>query len=85
MKRGDRQQDGDKGQGEESLSQRFLKLQSRDKERDFKTPAELAGELNLTASRIRQLVDEGKLAAIRVGGRILIYRPAAIRQLITDY
>lgn len=63
----------------------FLGMPSRERARDFKTPGELGLELNLTASRIRQLVEAGKLRAIRVAGRIYIYKPAAIRELVSDY
>ena len=69
----------------DDLIQHFLGMQSRERDRDFKTPGELGRELNLTASRVRQLVEAGKLRAIRVAGRIYIYKPAAIRELISDY
>ena len=69
----------------QDLIQQFLGMQSRERERDFRTPGELGRDLNLTASRVRQLVEAGKLRAIRVAGRIYIYKPSAVRELISAY
>ncbi len=69
----------------DELAERFLNMQSRERDRDFKTPGEIGLELNLSASRIRQLVDAGKLRAVRVAGRIYVYKPEAIRELVNDY
>ncbi len=41
-------------------------------DRQFYTPAEIAGAVGLTSGRIYQLIHDGELPAVRIGGRIRV-------------
>jgi hypothetical protein len=67
------------------LKDLYISLDICERKRQFKTPSELASEFDLTASRIRQLVDEGKIGAVKVAGRIYIHKSSAVKQMIIEY
>jgi hypothetical protein len=69
----------------ENIRELFLNLNHRERKRQFRTPSELASEFDLSTSRIRQLVDEGKIFAIRVSGRIYVHKSSAEKIMVTDY
>lgn len=69
----------------ENLQDLYISLDFHERKRQFKTPSEIASEFDLSASRIRQLADEGKIGAIRVAGRIYIHKLSALKQMVVEY
>lgn len=63
------------------LLRRFFQLALQQRTIEFLTPSEAGLRLGLTAARVRQLADEGKLAHVKPTGRIYIHWPSVLRAL----
>jgi excisionase family DNA binding protein len=65
----------------ENLLERFFSLKERQRTAEFLSVKEIAAQLNLHPSRVRQLVDEGKLPSVKIFGRIYVHRPSMMQTL----
>ncbi len=67
--------------GDEDLYDLWLRLSEEEREEQFRQAKSLTKDLGLSESRIRSLVDEGSLPAIRIFGRIRIHYPSVVARL----
>lgn len=58
-----------------SLLNCYWESSEQERQRDYKSTKWVAALLRMTESRVRQLVDEGRIPAIKLFGRILIHEP----------
>ena len=58
-----------------ALLNRYWRLSASEREKEYETTKYTANLLRMTESRVRQLVDEGRMPAIKIYGRILIHLP----------
>jgi hypothetical protein len=70
------------------LTRLYWSLSPKERDEQFLTPDDVAGILGKSTTRVRALVSEGKLPAIKPTGRICIYWPGVLqswlKQLSSD-
>jgi excisionase family DNA binding protein len=59
----------------------YLNLPDAQRAELFLSSGQTASLLTLSKSRVRGLIDEGKLSAVKVFGRLQIYKPAMLEAL----
>lgn len=66
------------------LYEHWWKLTPDQRRQEFKTPSEIAPNLDRTPKSVCRMADEGRIPRVKIGGRIYVHEPSLLHKLKQD-